>query len=452
MKLVEALRLELPPMLRLATPVVLAELGWVSMGIVDTIMVGRIGPVAMGAVSVGGVLFYTAAIAGTGLLLGLDTLVSRAFGAGDIDDCHRSLVSSLYLVAPVSLVLIAIVRAFTPRLGSFGIDPAVMREVVPYIDALVWSTFPLLLYSAFRRYLQGMNLVKPVMFALVSANVMNLAGNWILVFGNMGAPAMGTRGSGWATFISRIYMAAVLAGYAWYHDRRYKTGLRGAVLKPDVARIRELLRLGAPAAMQLMFEIGVFALATALIGRLGASTLAAHQIAINAASFSYMVPLGVGAAAAVRVGQALGRGDVAAANRAGWTATALGAAFMSCAGIVYLLAPGFIIRLHTADANVLRAGIPLLAVVAAFQLFDGVQAVTTGALRGAGNTRTAMLCHLFGYWGLGLPVGYFLCFRMNWGAVGLWTGLCVAIVAIGCALVTAWSRALVSIPSASRPR
>src|SRR5205814_1515432 len=166
----------------------------------------------------------------------------------------------------------------------------------------------------------------------------------------------------------RVYMAAVLGVYAWHHDRRYGTGLLSTSLKPDFTRIRKLLRLGAPASLQLLFEIGVFAAVTMLVGRLGASTLAAHQIAINAASFSYMVPLGIAAAAAVRVGQALGRDDRTAARRAGWTATLLGASFMSCAGVVYLLAPAFIIRLHTPDASVLRAGAPLLAVVAAFQL------------------------------------------------------------------------------------
>jgi MATE family multidrug resistance protein len=346
------------------------------------------------------------------------------------------------MVVPISLLLIAILRIVTPRLGSFGIDPDVMREVVPYLEALVWSTFPLLLYAAFRRYLQGMSIVKPIMFALITANILNLAGNWILVFGHLGAPALGTRGSGWATCISRIYMAAVLGIYAWYHDRRYGAGLLTVSLNPDFTRIRKLFWLGAPASLQLLFEVGVFAAVTVLAGRLGASTLAAHQIAVNAASFSYMVPLGIAAAASVRVGQALGRQDGAAARRAGWTATLLGASFMCCAGVVYLLAPASIIRLHTPEASVLRAGAPLLAVVAAFQLFDGIQAVTTGALRGAGNTRTPMLCHLIGYWGFGLPVGYFLCFRMNWGAVGLWAGLCLAIVGIGCALLFAWSRAL----------
>ena len=425
-------------MVRLAAPVVLAELGWVSMAIVDTLVVGRVSAAAMGAVSVGGILFYTAAMAGTGLLLGLDTLVSQSFGAGDIADCHHSLLNSVYLAAPLSIALMALVWSFAPLLQSFGIDPAVLHETRPYLDAIVWSTFPLLLYFAFRRYLQGMNLVKPVMFALITANLLNLAGNWILVFGHFGAPAMGTRGSGWATCISRIYMAAVLIVYAWYHDR-HRTLLK-TPLKPDLDRIRELVRLGLPAAMQIAFEIGVFAVATTLIGRLGATALAAHQIALNAASVSYMVPLGIGAAAAVRVGQALGRDDPAAANRSGWTAMLLGAGFMSCCGVVFWTAPQLILGVYKPNADVMRAGASLLAIAAVFQLFDGIQTVATGALRGAGDTRTSMLCHLIGYWGLGLPVGYYLCFRLGWGAVGLWTGLCVAIIAIGCALLVAWSR------------
>jgi MATE family multidrug resistance protein len=439
-------------MLRLAWPVVLAELGWVSMGVVDSIVVGHVGPAAMGAVSVGGVLFYTIAIAGTGLLLGLDTLVSRSFGAGDIADCHHSLVSSLYLIVPVSLALMGLVWALMPALGSFGIDPVVLREVTPYLNALVWSTFPLMLYFALRRYLQGMNLVQPVMFALISANLLNLAANWVLVFGCLGAPAMGTRGSGWATCLSRIYMAAVLAAYTLWNARRRRTGLLQTTLVPDAKRILELIKLGAPASLQMLFEIGVFATTTTLIGRLGANALAANQIAMNAATVSFMVPLGIGGAAAVRVGQALGRGDKSAARRSGWTATLLGVAFMSCAAAVYLLAPGSIVRIYTADPEVLNAGISLLAVVAAFQLFDGAQAVVTGALRGAGDTRTPMLCHLAGYWALGLPAGYYLCFGLHWGAVGMWIGLCLAIIAIGCALLLAWSRALVSSPSAYRPR
>ena len=435
-----ALKLELRPMAKLAAPVVLSELGWMSMGVVDTIMVGHVSPAAMGAVSVGGVLFYTVAVVGTGVLLGLDTLVSQAFGSGDVADCHHSLIQAVYLSAPLSLVLMGIVWLFPAFLRSFGIDPAVLHEVVPFLRALVWSTFPLLLYFAFRRYLQGMNLVKPVMYALISANLMNLAGDWILVFGHFGAPAMGAEGAGWSTCISRFYMASALLAYILYHDRRYGTGLWKTALAADTARMGKLIRLGLPAAMQMVFEVGVFALATTLIGRLGADVLAAHQVAMNLVSVTFMVPLGIGAAAAVRVGQALGRGDAAAASRSGWTATLLGGAFMSCAALVFLLWPRPILHVYTSDENVARTGVTLLAVGAAFQLFDGIQAVLTGALRGAGDTRTPMLCHLLAYWGLGLPIGWYLCFRLHWGATGLWTGLCLAIIVIGAALLVVWSR------------
>ena len=448
----EALKLELPPMARLAGPVVTAELGWMTMGVVDTIMVGHVSPAAMGATSVGGVLFYTVAVIGTGMMLGLDTLVSQSFGAGDVVDCHRSLLNSVYLCAPVGLALMGVVWLFPLFLRSFGIDPAVLHDAIPFIYALGWSVFPLLLYFAFRRYLQGMNLVKPVMFALITANLANLAGDWILVFGHFGFRAMGAEGAGWATCVSRIYMSSVLLGYILYHERRYRTGWRETPLKPDFPRIRRLIGLGLPAAMQLSFEVGVFAAATTLIARLGADVLAAHQVAMNAASFTYMVPLGIGAAAAVRVGQAIGRGDVPAASRAGWTATLMGAGFMSCAGVVFLLAPGAIVRIYTPDPNVLAVGVSLLAVAAAFQLFDGIQTVTTGALRGAGDTRTPMLCHLLGYWGLGFPLGYVLCFKLNRGVVGLWVGLCVALIAIGLVLGVVWWRMVRSLERGSLPR
>src|SRR5258708_25891638 len=294
-----------------------------------------------------------------GMMLGLDTLVSQAFGAGDVMDCHRSLLNAVYLCVPVSLGLMGIVWLFQPLLRSFGIDPEVLRDAIPFLRAIGWSIFPLLLYFAFRRYLQGMNLVKPVMFALISANLMNLAADWILVFGHFGAPAMGAEGAGWATCLSRVYMSSVLLAYIFYHERRFRTGWRETPFRPDLVRIRRLIGLGLPAAMQLSVEVGVFAAVTTLIGKLGADALAAHQIAMNAATFTYMVPLGIGAAAAVRVGQALGRGDVAAASRAGWTATLMGGGFMTLAGMVFLVAPGTIVRIYTPDPKLLELGVTL---------------------------------------------------------------------------------------------
>jgi multidrug resistance protein, MATE family len=434
------LRHEIRPMIGLAVPIVLANLGWMTMGIVDTMMVGRVGPAAIGAVSLGGVIFSTVGIFGGGMMLGLDALVPQAFGAGDVKDCNQYLVSSVYFSLPLSAALMGVLWIVDELLGRLGINPAVLRETAPFLKALSWSTFPLLFFFALRGYLQGMNLVRPVTLALMSANVVNAVGDWLLIYGRLGFRAMGAEGSAWSTVVARVYMGAVLALFVLYHDNRRQTGLLKGPLRPNAARIRRLIALGLPAATQIVVEIGVFAVATVLAGKLDAVWLAAHQIAMNTASFTFMVPLGVGAAAAVRVGQALGRGDPQAAGHSGWTAMALGAAFMSSAALAFLLAPRIIARIYTPDPAVIEASASLLVVAALFQLFDGLQAVATGALRGAGDTRTPMLCHTVMYWLIGLPLGYWLCFREGWGAKGLWTGLCVALILIGSALLLVWKR------------
>jgi MATE family multidrug resistance protein len=287
-----------------------------------------------------------------------------------------------------------------------------------------------------------MHIVKPVVFALVSANLVNLLGNWTLVYGHFGLPKYGVAGSGWATCLSRTYMVIVLAIAVVYYDRKRQSGLWSASRRLEWQRIRELMRLGFPAALQLLMEIGAFAFATFLIGKLGAVPLAGHQIALNVASFTYMVPLGIGSAAAIRVGHAVGARDVQGAARAGWMAIILGALFMSCSGLMLFLFAKSIARIYTPEPDVISAGAVLLLVAAVFQLFDGLQVVATGALRGAGNTRIPMLANLVGYWIIGLPLGAFLCFKMKLGALGMWEGLCLALIFIGCAMVGVWHSVL----------
>jgi multidrug resistance protein, MATE family len=438
------MRQEFRPMLRLAAPLALTELGWLAMGFVDTVMVGRLpdSATAIGAVSLGTTLFYTIGIFGSGIMLGLDTLIAQAYGAGKLEECHRTLWSALYLAMMLSPAVMVAVLVAVPLFPRFGLSPALVAATVPFLKALIWSTLPLVLYFALRRYLQAMSIVKPVVFTLVSANLVNLLGNWTLVYGHLGMPALGVAGSGWSTCISRVYMVVALAVATVYYDRKRNSGLWQASRRMEVRRMRELLRLGFPAASQLLAEIGAFTLATFLIGRLGALALAGHQIALNVASFTYMVPLGISSAAAVRVGQGMGARDVHAAARAGWTALLFGACFMSCAGLMLLTFAHPIARIYTPQAEVVRAGAALLMVAAVFQLFDGLQVVATGALRGAGNTRTPMLANLFGYWGIGLPLGALLCFRWRLGAPGMWSGLCVALIMIGSVLAVVWHRTI----------
>ena len=235
-------------------------------------------------------------------------------------------------------------------------------------------------------------------------------------------------------------MALVVLLYTLWHERRPASGAAAAPLSVDFSRIRRLVALGLPASLQTVVEVAVFAAATALVGKLNPTSLAAHQIAMQMATFTYMVPLGIASAAAVRVGQALGRASPADARRSGWTALALGAGFMGSAGLAFLLFPRLIARIFTPDEAVVRIGAALLVVVAVFQLFDGIQTVVTGALRGAGDTRTPMVCHFLAYWLIGLPLGYVLCFNFGMGVRGLWIGLSLALILIGLALLFVWMR------------
>jgi len=427
-------------MLALAWPLVLAELGWMVMGIIDTIMVGRLrnSAVAIGAVSLGSSLYYTCSIFGGCLLLGLDTVVSQAYGARRLADCQRALWSALELCVPLVPALMAVAAAIAAELPRFGVNPQVLPPAAAYIRILNWGTLPLILYFALRRYLQSMGIVKPVMFALISANLVNLAGNWMLIYGHLGFRAMGTDGSAWATVGARCYMAAVLIGCAIYSGRSRHSGLPHVPRGFDWPGVARLLRLGIPAATHVLLEIAVFGLATALISRLDAASLAGHQIALNLASLTFMVPLGISSAAAVRVGQLIGQGEPARAGCAGWSALICAVLFMGSAAITFLALPTQISRIYTADPAVIRVSVRLMAIAAAFQLFDGCQIVAAGALRGAGDTRTPMLCNLCFYWFIGLPLGTLLCFRAGWGAAGLWTGLSVALILIGSVLLLVW--------------
>jgi MATE family multidrug resistance protein len=302
-----------------------------------------------------------------------------------------------------------------PLLMQVGIDPLILDQAILFLRVQVWSTLPLFLYSVFRRYLQAMGLVKAVMFALVSANVVNAFGNWVLIYGHLGLPAMGVLGSSWSTAVARLYMALVLIVYALYVDWRRPTGLMRVRLVPRAIKITKLIGLGWPAAVHVVLEVGVFAAATTLAGMLDPVSLAAHHVVLDISSVTFMVPLGLSSAGAVRVGQALGRADPQAGGFAGWMAMGLGAGFMTLAGVVFAVIPEALVSVFTTDRAVITTAISLMFVAAAFQLFDGLQGVATGAMRGTGDTRTPMVCTLIAHWCVGLPLGYLLAFQMGFG-------------------------------------
>ncbi len=431
-------REELRSLLVLTVPVVIAELGWVAMGVVDTLMVGRLGDYAIGSVGVGRALFFCVAVFGIGLLLGLDTVIANSFGAGNLERCRSALWHGVILAAVISVPLTLLIRLLARGLGGWGVDPNVLGPTVAYTKVVAWSVLPMLLYSAVRRYLQAMDRVVPVMVALVSANAVNVLANWVLIFGNLGAPPMGVRGAAWATVISMAYMALFLGIAAWWHAARLdlSSPFRWAVERAMVAR---LLTLGLPAAFQLLLEVGVFCLATVLAGRLEPAALAAHQIAINVASTTYMVPLGISQATCVRVGHKLGGGDPAAARRVGWMGIGLSSTFMSLAAVAFIAFPRFFISLWEASPRAVSVGVTLFIAAAVFQLFDGLQVTAIGALRGLGDTRSALYWNFIGYWLIALPIGYGLCFPYGLGALGLWIGFCAGLMVCGVALVRRWA-------------
>jgi MATE family, multidrug efflux pump len=431
-------RINLSAVFKIAAPVAIADLGWIGMSITDTMMVGRVSVDAIGAVSLGSSIYLPIAIFGMGLLLGLDTLVSYAFGAGNKEACRRWLARGIQLSLAVAPLLCLIFFAVSGIVEFWDKEPAFKAQTLSYMRILTLSIPPLLLYGAFRRYLQGMTRVYPVMAALIIANLVNILINWILIFGNLGAPALGVSGAAWATVISRTFMALfLLAAIVSDRDNSARQLIR-ELFRINWEDYRIVLRLGFPAALQLLLEVGVFATVTVFASWLDVTSLAAHHIVLNIASFTFMVPQGISSAAAVIVGKSLGAGDYIQARIDGWTTLGLGISFMSCAALAFLVLPDKILHMFTIDPVVTALGIKLLAVAALFQIFDGCQVVSIGLLRGLGNTRTPMLSSLFVLWGVALPTSYILCFVIDYGVIGLWIGLCAGLMLVALWLIFKW--------------
>src|SRR5437867_1570835 len=378
------------------------------MGIVDTIFVGRLpsSADAIGAAGLGNAIYINIVLLLGGVLLALDTIISQAFGAGLLQECRGAMVHGVYIALTLTPVITAAIFATIEIVPRLGLTPSAMDQLVPFMGTLAWGTLPLLLYFVLRRYLQGMNVVGPISFALISANAVHAFFNWVLIYGNLGAPAMGIKGSAWATNIARFYMFVVLAVIACWHDRKREL-LRGQ-LEINFRLLTRIFRIGVPVAVQIGLEIAVFAGSAGLIASSDATQLAAHEIAMLCAATTFMVPLGVSAAAAVRVGQAVGRRDRRGVSYAGWSALLLGVGFMSLSAMAFTTAVKWIAAAFTSDTLVAGITVKLLFLAGVFQLADGTQIVSSGALRGLGETKIPMYTTMGGYWLVGLPLGYVL--------------------------------------------
>lgn len=425
-------RTEVQDVARLAAPIVAVQVGLMLMGVVDAAIVGRYSAEALAAVALGNVFFNSIVTIGHGTLMALDPLVSQAVGAKDQPAIERTLQRGLVLVAVLSLPLSLLLFPGEALMGPLRQPAEVVPLAARYARACIPGVLPYLLFIALRQTVQAFSLVRPVVVAVVVANIANVVLDWALVFGRLGFPAMGPVGSGWATTICRWLMAAML----FWGARHALVPFLRRWSREDLAPrpLWRMVRLGFPIGVQLWIEFMAFSVALLLVGLIGTVPLAGHQIALMLAALTYMVPLGVSAAAAVLVGHAVGRGDPEGARREAGAALVCGVGFMAATAIVLSTIPGPLARLFTADPAILAAAAALIPIAGVFQVFDGIQGVSGGILRGAGDTRVPMWSNLAGYALIGLPLGAWLAFERGFAAPGIWWGLVAGLAAVAALL------------------
>jgi MATE family multidrug resistance protein len=418
---------DLKDMGQVAAPVVLINVGVQAMGVVDTLMVGKLGGAAIAAVALGNFYFFNVCVFGIGLLFALDPVVSQAVGAGDHEGVARAVQRGFVLAAFISGVVMLALVPGEWLLTALGQPADVVVDTAVYTRRRLLGVVAFFAFNVLRQTLQAMGPVRPVIIAVVVANGVNAFANWCLIFGNCGAPAMGVEGSGYATAIATWVMALVLGRLAWPLLRDVVRPWRAASL--TWAPMSRMLRIGVPIGVQWFFEAFAFGVTALFMGWMGTASLAGHEIALSMAALTFMVPLGISGAAAAVVGRAIGRGDLPAARRDALAAIACGVGFMCVSAVVFIAAPEWLTARYTTDASTVAVAVALVPLAGWFQVFDGLQAVTSGVLRGTGDTRVPAMLHLIAFWGIGIPLGYFLGFHTALRERGLWMGLVAGLAA-----------------------
>lgn len=417
----------------LAVPIVAVWVGIMLMGVVDAIMVGHYSSEALAATALGNFYFFTVAVFAMGVLFVLDPLVSQAVGARDTAAITRAVHRGFALSVVLGVPLLGLLFVVGPVLRALRQPADVVPGATTYVLVVSASLLPLLLFTVLRQTLQAMQRVAPIVVATAVANVINAALNWVLIYGHLGLPSLGIFGAALATTLSRFALVALLIVFAWQHLWPHVRGWTFAALA--WAPLRSMLRIGLPIGVQQELEVSAFSFMMVVMGWLGTTALAAHQVAINLASLTFMVPLGVGSAAAVLVGQAVGARDEPRARRAAAAALVCGVGFMTLSALTFLSIPTVLASVYTSSRPVLTLAAMLIPIAGVFQVFDGLQVVSLGVLRGVADTRTPMAISLIGYWLLGMPTGLWLAFRTDLGPLGVWWGSVVGLASVGILLL-----------------
>jgi len=411
----------------LAVPVMLSQLGHVMMGVVDSLMVGHVGAVPLAASSLANVAFNVILLFGIGVSYAITPLVAAGQGENDESKISAVLRHGLAINLVNSLILVGLVLVARNVLYHIDQPADVVALAIPYLGIITFSIVPTLIFQTFRQFTEGLSFTRVAMVAVIGSNLIHIPLNYLLIFGHGGFPAMGLLGAGWATLISRILMALGLVIYVYRAPQfqRFKAGF--SFRDYSKALFSKMLHIGLPAGAQFIFEVAAFDMSAVMMGWLGAKTLAAHQIAINLATISYMTTSGLAAAATIRVSNELGRGDWITLRRVAFVLLSMAMAIMALWGLLFVAGRNFLPTLYVGDPEVVAIAAPLLIIAGFFQLSDGVQVVCIGALRGLHDVKIPSLFIFLAYWVIGLPLGYVLAFHVGWGANGVWTGLLVGL-------------------------
>ncbi len=409
--------------IKLAIPVVIGQLGHIMLGLTDSIMVGRVGAVPLAASSLVNSVVYLIIVFGMGMTLAITPLVSIARGRGQKDQCGVILRQSLLLNTVVTLVLFAGLLLLGDMIKYLKQEQTVAVQAASYAKIIAFSIIPFMIFQVYRQFIEGLAFTKPAMYVTLAANLVNVFGNWVFIYGNLGMPAYGLDGAGYSTLITRSFMAAVMMIYVLKakHYQEYDPSFRFRNINWQV--IKQLSRIGAPTGFQLFFEVGAFSISAVMIGWLGSTQLAAHQIAISMASISFMIVLGISSAGTIRVGYAYGRKDINGVRRSGFLTVIFTSSIMACFGILFVLFRDHLPSIFTEDPAVIQIAASLIIVAALFQISDGAQAAGLGILRGITDVRIPMIITFIAYWIIALPIGYFLGFILKMEVVGIWVGL-----------------------------
>lgn len=411
----------------LAYPVMLSQLGHMMVNVADSVMVGQLGVLPLAGVSLANGIFHVLLTFGIGISYAITPLVAAADGENNANKSAEFLKHAILINTIAGVLIFIIVLASGNVLFHLDQPTDVVEAAIPYLNILALSMIPLMIFQTFRQFTEGLSQTKQAMIIIIGSNVVNIALNYVLIYGKLGFSPMGLNGAGWASFISRILLAAVIISFVYYNKKfkKYRPGFALKNFKKSI--INKMMGIGLPAGFQFAFEVGAFNVALIMVGWMGKSAIAAHQIAINLAAISYMMASGLSAAATIRAGNQLGKKDIPTLRSAVFTIYGMVIAFMVFCALIFFFGRFFLPSLYVDDETVIGMASSLLIIAGFFQVSDGMQVVGLGALRGLEDVKIPTLLTFIAYWVLALPLGYLMAFKLGLGIEGIWYGLLIGL-------------------------